>query len=150
MLINPKVKMIGLQNSLLNALKLYLCKSSQSQLKLSYFYIILELLKQKYINDFNFIEHLKYDLQSYNNSITVILNIHTTISNISTYIHQCNNENLLKELITSIDILFIGIGIKSYLEKLITENINIEPVIDTINFKETSEGFKLLEKSFSK
>lgn len=119
--INKELELLSLKNKLLITLKYYLF--NMHQMELSCFYRILDLLKQKYTdtNDFNFVEHgIRCNLQNYNN-------LNLAISNISSYIFNCNNENLLKDLLNSI---YTGINYQlanhqDTLEKLIIENTNI-------------------------
>lgn len=119
--INKELELLSLKNKLLITLKYYLF--NMHQMELSCFYRILDLLKQKYTdtNDFNFVEHgIRCNLQNYNN-------LNLVISNISSYIFNCNNENLLKDLLNSI---YTGINYQlanhqDTLEKLIIENTNI-------------------------
>lgn len=93
-------------------------------MELSCFYRILDLLKQKYTdaNEFNFVEQgIRCNIQNYNNKLPLAL------SNISSYIYNCDNEHLLKDLLNSID---TGINYRlecrhENLEKLIIENTNI-------------------------
>jgi len=120
--INKELELLGLKNKLLITLKYYLFNTPQ--MELSCFYRILELLKQKYtdVNDFNFVEQgIRCNLQNYNN------NFKLAISNMSSYIYNCNNEYLLKDLLNSID---TGINCQltnhqDALTKLIIENTNI-------------------------
>jgi len=120
--IDKELRLLGLKNKLLITLKYYLFNTPQ--MDLSCFYRILELLKQKYTdtNDFNFIEQgIRCNLQNYNNKLLL------AISNMSSYIYNYNNENLLKDLLNSID---SGINYRlecrhDNLEKLIIENTNI-------------------------
>jgi hypothetical protein len=120
--INKELELLGLKNKLLITLKYYLFNTPQ--MELSCFYRILELLKQKYTdtNDFNFVEQgIRCNLQNYNN------NLKLAISNMSSYIYNCNNEYLLKDLLNSID---TGINCQltnhqDALTKLIIENTNI-------------------------
>lgn len=119
--INKELELLGLKNKLLITLKYYLFNTPQ--MELSCFYRILELLKQKYTdtNDFNFVEQgIRCNLQNYNN-------LKLAISNMSSYIYNCNNEYLLKDLLNSID---TGINCQltnhqDALTKLIIENTNI-------------------------
>ena len=130
--INKELEFLGLKNKLLITLKYYLFNTPQ--MELSCFYRILELLKQKYTdaNDFNFLEQgIRCNLQNYNNNLPL------AISNISSYIYNCNNEYLLKDLLNSIDtgmdlLNSIDTGINYHLTnrqdaltKLIIENTNI-------------------------
>jgi len=120
--INKELELLGLKNKLLITLKYYLFNTPQ--MELSCFYRILELLKQKYTdaNDFNFVEQgIRCNLQNYNN------NLKLAISNMSSYIYNCNNEYLLNDLLNSID---TGINCQltthqNALTKLIVENTNI-------------------------
>jgi hypothetical protein len=95
--INKELQMLGLKNKLIITLRFYLLNIHKTSF--SFFYRILELLKQKYstFDDFNFIE------QGIRCNITNCVNIHTSISNISGYIYNCTNEKLLKDLLNSID-----------------------------------------------
>ena len=120
--INKELELLGLKNKLLIALKYYLFNTPQ--LELSCFYRILELLKQKYTdtNDFNFVEQgIRCNIQNYNNNLPL------AISNISSYIYNCNNEYLLKDLLNSIDtgINYHLTNRQDVLTKLIIENTNI-------------------------
>jgi hypothetical protein len=120
--INKELELLGLKNKLLITLKYYLFNTPQ--IKLSCFYRILELLKQKYTdaNDFNFVEQgIRCNLQNYNNNLSL------AISNISSYIYNCNNEYLLKDLLNSIDtgINYHLTNRQDALTKLIIENTNI-------------------------
>lgn len=96
--INKELKFVGLKNKLMITLKYYLINTPQTNL--SCFYRILDLLKLKYTetNDLNFIEQgIRSNLQNYGN------NLQTALSNISSYIFNCNNEPLLRDLLESID-----------------------------------------------
>ena len=120
--INKELELLGLKNKLLITLKYYLFNTPQ--MELSCFYRILELLKQKYtdVNDFNFVEQgIRCNLQNYNNNLPL------AISNISSYIYNCNNEYLLKDLLNSIDtgINYQLTNHQDALTKLIIENTNI-------------------------
>ena len=120
--INKELELLGLKNKLLITLKYYLFNTPQ--MELSCFYRILELLKQKYTdaNDFNFVEQgIRCNLQNYNNNLPL------AISNISSYIYNCNNEYLLKDLLNSIDtgINYHLTNRQDALTKLIIENTNI-------------------------
>ena len=92
-----EIELLNLKNKLLNTLVSILCNNNPNEL--SYFYRKLELLKQKYDdpNDFNFVECIKSNLQDCNNYLT------NSISNISPYIYNYNNEYLLKELLNNIN-----------------------------------------------
>jgi hypothetical protein len=119
--IDKELHLIRLKIKLLITLKYYFTNTNQTEL--SFFYRILDLLKQKYndANDFNFIEQgIRCNLQNYNNLTSVI-------SYISSYIINYNNESLLKDLLNSID---TGINYKlennhEIIETLIIENTNI-------------------------
>jgi hypothetical protein len=120
--INKELELLGLKNKTLITLKFYLFNTPQ--MELSCFYRILELLKQKYTdtNDFNFVEQgIRSNLQNYNN------NLKLAISNMSSYIYNCNNEYLLKDLLNSIDtgINYQLTNHQEVLTKLIIENTNI-------------------------
>uniref|UniRef100_A0A6C0IWU1 Uncharacterized protein n=1 Tax=viral metagenome TaxID=1070528 RepID=A0A6C0IWU1_9ZZZZ len=120
--INKELELLGLKNKLLITLKYYLFNTPQ--MELSCFYRILELLKQKYTdaNDFNFVEQgIRRNLQNYNNNLPL------AISNISSYIYNCNNEYLLKDLLNNIDtgINYHLTNRQDALTKLIIENTNI-------------------------
>ena len=96
--INKDLELLGLKNKVLLTLKYYLFNTSQ--MELSCFYRILDLLKQKYdvdTNDFSFIEGIRCNLQNYSN------NLKLAISNMSSYIFSCKNEYLLRDLLKSID-----------------------------------------------
>ena len=126
--INKELELLGLKNKLLITLKHYLFNTHQ--MELSCFYRILDLLKQKYTdtNDFNFVEQgIRYNLQNYNN------NLEFAISNMSSYIYNCNNEYLLKDLLNSIDtgINYQLTNHQDSLTKLIIENTNI--AAETVN-----------------
>jgi hypothetical protein len=120
--INKELELLGLKNKTLITLKFYLFNTPK--MELSCFYRILELLKQKYTdtNDFNFVEQgIRSNLQNYNN------NLKLAISNMSSYIYNCNNEYLLKDLLNSIDtgINYQLTNHQEVLTKLIIENTNI-------------------------
>lgn len=120
--IDKELKLLGLKNKLLITLKYYLFNTSQTEL--SCFYRILELLKQKYTdaNDFNFIEQgIRSNIQSYHIPLTL------SISNMSSYIYNNNNENLLRDLLNSIDsgINYQLTNYQDALTKLMIENTNI-------------------------
>jgi hypothetical protein len=95
--INNELQLLGLKNKLLITLRYYLLNINN--IGLLFFYRILELLKQKYPSrdDFNFIE------QGIRCNITNCNNILITLSNLSGPIYNCNNKNLLNELLNSID-----------------------------------------------
>jgi len=121
-IINKELILLGLKNKLLITLKFYLLNISQTELFC--FYRILDLLKQKYTdsNDLNFVDQgIRCNLQNYNK------NLNLAISNMSSYIYNCNNENMLKDLLSSID---TGFNYRleyrhDNLEKLLIENTNI-------------------------
>jgi hypothetical protein len=96
--INNELQLLGLKNKLLITLKYYLFNMYNIG-GLCYFYRILDLLKQKYpsSDDFNFIE------QGIRCNITHCNNILITLSNLSGTIYNCNNKNLLNDLLNSID-----------------------------------------------
>jgi hypothetical protein len=120
--INKELGLLRLKNKLLITLKYYLFNVTQTDLYC--FYRILELLKQKYTDstDYNFIEQgIRVNLQNYNNNLTF------AISNMSLFIYNYNNEELLNDFLNSID---TGINFQlstqqELLAKLITENTNI-------------------------
>jgi hypothetical protein len=118
--IDKGLQLWSLKIKLIMSLKYYLINTSNTEL--SCFYRVLDLLKQKYndTNDFNFLEQgIRTNIQ--NNSNTII----TAINNISSYIHNCNNELLLKDILNSIA---TGINYnfrQEQLERLIIENTNI-------------------------
>jgi hypothetical protein len=94
--INKELELLGLKNKLLITLKHYLLNIHGTEL--NYFDRILELLKEKYIDDFNFIEQgFRVTLQNNNN------NVKLAIPNMSSYIYNCKNEYLLRDLLNSID-----------------------------------------------
>ena len=118
--IDKELKLWGLKIKLIMSLKYYLINSSNTEL--SCFYRVLDLLKQKYsdTNDLNFLEQgIRCNIQNYSNTII------NAINNISSYIHNCNNEDLLKDILNSIT---TGINLnfsQEQLERLIIENTNI-------------------------
>jgi hypothetical protein len=118
--IDKELELWGLKIKLIMSLKYYLINTSNTEL--CCFYRVLDLLKQKYsdTNDFNFIEQgIRCNIQNYSNTII------NAINNISSYIHNCNNEDLLKDILNSIN---TGINHKfrqEQLERLIIENTNI-------------------------
>ena len=119
--INKELELLGLKNKLLITLKYYLINIPQ--IDFLCFYRILDLLKQKYTdtNDLTFVEQgIRCNIQNYNN-------LNLTISNMSSYIYNCNNEYLLKDLLNSIDtgINYQLANHQDNLKKLIIENTNI-------------------------
>ena len=92
---NKELQLLGLKTKLLITLKNYL--TNMHTIGLSFFYRILEILKQKYSNtdDFSFIEQLRCNVSN--------SNISQSFSTISSHVYTCNNENLLKDLLNSID-----------------------------------------------
>jgi len=102
------------------SLKYYLINTSNTELFC--FYRVLDLLKEKYsdTNDFNFLEQgIRCNIQNYSNTIT------NAINNISSYIHNCNNEDLLKDILNSITTGINDNFREEQLERLIIENTNI-------------------------
>ena len=116
--IDKELQLWGLKIKLIMTLKYYLINASSSEL--SCFYKVLDLLKQKYSDDFNFIEQgIRCNIQNCNNTIIIAIN------NISSYINNSKNEPLLKDILNSIS---TGINHKfrqEQLERLIIENTNI-------------------------
>lgn len=118
--IDNELKLWGLKIKLIMSLKYYLINSSNTEL--SCFYRVLDLLKQKYsdTNDFNFLEQgIRCNIQNYSNTII------NAINNISSYIHNCNNEDLLKDILNSITTGINHNFRQEQLERLIIENTNI-------------------------
>lgn len=118
--IDKELKLWGLKIKLIMSLKYYLINSSNTEL--SCFYRVLDLLKQKYsdMNDFNFLEQgIRCNIQNYSNTII------DAINNISSYIHNCNNEDLLKDILNSITTSINHNFRQEQLERLIIENTNI-------------------------
>jgi hypothetical protein len=96
--INRELELQHLKNKLLMTLKYYLHNIPQPNF--SCFYKILELLKQKYTNayDFNFLEQgIQSHIQNNHNNVTL------AITNMSSSIYVYNNEHVLKDLLHSID-----------------------------------------------
>lgn len=116
--IDKELHLWGLKIKLIMSLKYYLINTSK--IELSCFYRVLDLLKQKYSDEFNFLEQgIRCNINNYNNTII------NAINNISSYIHNCNNEPLMKDILNSIT---TGINHKfeqEQLERLIIENTNI-------------------------
>lgn len=118
--IDNELKLWGLKIKLIMSLKYYLINSSNTEL--SCFYRVLDLLKQKYsdMNDFNFLEQgIRCNIQNYSNTII------DAINNISSYIHNCNNEDLMKDILNSITTGINHNFRQEQLERLIIENTNI-------------------------
>ena len=118
--IDKELKLWGLKIKLIMSLKYYLINSSNTEL--SCFYRVLDLLKQKYsdMNDFNFLEQgIRCNIQNYSNTII------DAINNISSYIHNCNNEDLMKDILNSITTGINHNFRQEQLERLIIENTNI-------------------------
>jgi len=90
---NKELQLLGLKTKLLITLKNYL--TNMHTIGLLFFYRILEILKHKYSDDFNFIEQIRCNVTN--------TNILQFISTISSNVYTCNNENLLKDLLNSID-----------------------------------------------
>ncbi len=98
--IDKELRLFGLKNKLLITMKYYLCNIQETEL--FFFYKILDLLKQKYTEtyDLNFIDNgILHNFQSYNNNNSTII-----LLNMTSHIYNCNNENLLQDLLESIDI----------------------------------------------
>jgi hypothetical protein len=96
--IDKEIELFGLKIKLLSTLKRYLNNTTQSEIQ--FFYRILDLLKQKYIDtdDCNFVEEgIRNHLENYRN------NLPRAISDISSYIYNYNNGYLLNDLLNSID-----------------------------------------------
>ena len=116
--IDKDLQLWGLKIKLIMSLKYYLINTSHREL--SCFYKVLGLLKQKYSDDFNFLEQgIRCNIQNHNNTII------NAINNISSYIHNCNNEPLLKDLLNSITTGINHNFRQDQLERLIIENTNI-------------------------
>jgi|688.fasta_scaffold167842_2 hypothetical protein len=130
--IDKELELWGLKIKLIMSLKYYLINTSNTEL--TCFYRVLDLLKQKYgdANDLNFIEQgIRCNIQNYSNTII------NAINNISSYIHNCNNNALLKDILNSIT---TGINHKfrqEQLERLIIEHKNI--TLEQNNFLERIE-----------
>ncbi len=130
--IDKELELWGLKIKLIMSLKYYLINTSNTEL--TCFYRVLDLLKQKYgdANDLNFIEQgIRCNIQNYSNTII------NAINNISSYIHNCNNNALLKDILNSIT---TGINHKfrqEQLERLIIEHTNI--TLEQNNFLERIE-----------
>lgn len=117
--IDKELQLWGLKIKLIMSLKYYLINTSHCEL--SCFYRVLGLLKQKYndANDFNFLEQgIRCNIQNNNTIINAI-------NNISSYIHNCNNEALLKDILNSITTGINHNFSQEQLERLIIENTNI-------------------------
>jgi len=118
--IDKELQLWSLKIKLIMSLKYYLINTSNTEL--SCFYRVLDLLKEKYsdTNDFNFLEQgIRCNLQNYSNTII------NAINNISSYIHNCNNEDLLKDILNSITTGINHNFRQEQLERLIIENTNI-------------------------
>jgi hypothetical protein len=132
--INKELEILRLKNKLLITIKYYIINTSQ--IELSCFYRVLDLLELKYtdINDHNFIEQgIRNNISNYNKNIIYLL------SNIASHIYNCKNEYLLIDLLNSIDtgINFKLINHHEKLEKMLIENINIS--LEQNNFLERIE-----------
>jgi hypothetical protein len=116
--IDKELQLCGLKIKLIMSLKYYLINTSCSEL--SCFYKVLDLLKQKYSNYFNFLEQgIRCNIQNNNNTII------NAINNISSHINSCDNENLLKDILNSITTGINHTFRQDQLERLIIENTNI-------------------------
>lgn len=98
--ITNELELMRLKIKLSSTLKYYVLNSTHDEMNL--FYRVLELLKQKYMNDpnvYNFLEQgIRGNLQNNNNN-----NRMNNISNISSYISNCSNVSVMNELINCID-----------------------------------------------
>ena len=130
--IDKELQLWALKIKLIMSLKYYLINTSNTEL--SCFYRVLDLLKEKYsdANDFNFIEQgIRCNIQNYSNTII------NAINNISSYIHNCNNESLLIDILNSITTGINHNFRQEQLERLIIENTNI--TLEQNNFLERIE-----------
>jgi hypothetical protein len=97
--ITNDLELMRLKIKFSHVLKSYVLNSNSAEMNL--FYKVLELLKQKYINDaiiYNFLEQgIRSNLQNNNN------NRIDNISKISSYIYNCSNSQVLNELLYTID-----------------------------------------------
>lgn len=119
--INKQLSLLALKNKLFITIKWYLINTQQTHF--SFLYQIFDLLRIKYIDDFNLIEQgFRCNIQNNGNE-----HFNMVMLKISSNINNCNNENLLKDLLNSID---TGINYQleyrqDNLEKLIVENTSI-------------------------
>jgi hypothetical protein len=93
-----QLELIRLKIKFSHALKYYVLNSNHSEMNL--FYDVLNLLKQKYMNDANAcncLENIRCSLQNNNNN-NRINNISNIISGIN-----CENSQVLNELLYTID-----------------------------------------------
>lgn len=117
MQITNDLELMRLKIKLSSTLKYYVLNSNHQEMNL--FYRVLELLKQKYINDanvYNFLEQgIRGNLQNNNN------NRMNNISNISSYISNCSNVSVMNELLNCID---TGVSYvrQENIERLLIEN----------------------------
>ena len=89
--INAELYLIKLKIKILSILHKYLINTPEPLL--TFFYRILDLLKQKYKDpsDFNFLENIKCNIQN------------PKMEDMTQSFYSCNNENLLLELLNNID-----------------------------------------------
>ncbi len=97
--ITNDLELMRLKIKLSSTLKYYVLNSTHDEMNL--FYRVLELLKQKYMNDtnvYNFLEQgIRGNLQNNNNNIMI------NISKISSSISGFSNSQVLNELLYTID-----------------------------------------------
>jgi hypothetical protein len=91
--IDKELQLLRLKNKLVTVLKIYLNDTRQTEM--SCFYMVLDLLKQKYsdANDRNFIE------QGVRANVQYSKDTDTAIMTISNYVFNYNNELVLKEIL---------------------------------------------------
>jgi hypothetical protein len=96
--ITNDLELMRLKIKFSHVLKSYVLNSNSAEMNL--FYRVLELLKQKYMNDaiiYNFLEQgIRSNLQNNNNRMD-------NISNISSFISGFSNSQVLNELLYTID-----------------------------------------------
>ena len=114
--ITNELELMRLKIKLSSTLKYYVLNSNHQEMNL--FYRVLELLKQKYVNDanvYNFLEQgIRCNLQNNNNRMN-------NISYISSYISNCSNVSVMNELLNCID---TGVSYvrQENIERLLIEN----------------------------
>jgi hypothetical protein len=97
--IDEELKLWSLKNKLIISLKNYLINAN-SKTELNCFYRILDLLKEKYVDDYNFIENgIICNINNIFQNNTTFFN---SINDISSHIFNCNNKKLLKDILNSV------------------------------------------------
>ena len=94
--INNQLNTLSLKQKLRTHLKRYL--ETTLEIELSPIYSVLDLLKQKYVADFNIIEKFRTDIVEYTRNTT-----NKNMNNLNCQITICNNRELINDLVDFLD-----------------------------------------------